>query len=55
MGKGQIFILCTKTRGAFNKTELTIVFDAEKENPVDMQQQGWQLILDNFKKYNERN
>ncbi|MBK9149649.1 MAG: SRPBCC family protein [Saprospiraceae bacterium] len=38
-----------------DKTELTIIFDAESENPVDMQQQGWQSILDNFKKYVENN
>ncbi len=38
-----------------DKTELTIIFDAENENPVDMQQQGWQSILDNFKKYTEQN
>jgi uncharacterized protein YndB with AHSA1/START domain len=29
------------------------VFDAEKENPVEMQKGGWQAILDNFKKYTE--
>jgi hypothetical protein len=28
-------------------------FDAETENPVEMQQQGWQMILNNFKKYVE--
>lgn len=38
-----------------DNTELTIIFDAESENPVDMQQQGWQSILDNFKKYTEQN
>mgnify|MGYP003876851759 CR=1 FL=1 len=38
-----------------DKTELTIIFDAESENPVDMQRQGWQSILDNFKKYTEQN
>lgn len=38
-----------------DKTEVTIVFDAESENPIEMQQQGWQLILDNFKKYTENN
>lgn len=37
------------------ETELTIIFDAENENPVDMQKQGWQSILNNFKKYTERN
>lgn len=35
------------------KTEVTITFDAENENPADMQQQGWQSILDNFRKYTE--
>lgn len=42
-------------KGLGDKTELTIIFDAENENPVDMQQQGWQSILDNFKKYTEQN
>ena len=26
-------------------------FEAENENPVEMQQGGWQMILNNFKKY----
>ena len=30
-------------------------FEPEKENPVEMQQAGWQAILDNFKKYTEAN
>ena len=30
-------------------------FEAESENPVDMQIIGWQAILDNFKKYAETN
>ncbi len=30
-------------------------FEAEKMNPVDMQETGWQAILDNFKKYVEAN
>lgn len=34
-------------------TEVTIVFDAETINPPELQQQGWQSILDNFKKYAE--
>jgi uncharacterized protein YndB with AHSA1/START domain len=34
-----------------DKTKITEVFDAETENPVEMQQAGWQAILDNFKKY----
>ena len=28
-------------------------FEAENENPVEMQQAGWQMILNNFKKYVE--
>ncbi|WP_031530368.1 SRPBCC family protein [Dyadobacter crusticola] len=38
-----------------DSSTLTEVFDAESENPVDMQQQGWQAILNNFKKYVEAN
>jgi len=30
-------------------------FEAETVNPTDMQQQGWQMILNNFKKYTESN
>jgi uncharacterized protein YndB with AHSA1/START domain len=37
------------------KTKVTTTFDAENENPVDMQRSGWQVILDNFKKYLETN
>ena len=36
-----------------NQTTLNIVFDAESENPIEMQQNGWQAILNNFKKYAE--
>ena len=38
-----------------NKTNVTTTFDAETENPVDMQKTGWQAILNNFKKYVESN
>lgn len=34
-------------------TLVTTHFDAEMENPVDMQRDGWQAILDNFRKYVE--
>lgn len=33
--------------------QVTEVFEAENENPVDLQRDGWQAILDNFKKYTE--
>ncbi|HEY9480973.1 MAG TPA: SRPBCC family protein [Candidatus Paceibacterota bacterium] len=35
------------------KTQVTETFEAETQNPVDMQQQGWQAILDNYKKHVE--
>jgi hypothetical protein len=30
-----------------------VTFDAEAENPVEMQRQGWQAILDNFVRHVE--
>ena len=38
-----------------NGTNVTVVFEAETVNPVEMQQGGWQAILNNFKKYTEAN
>jgi uncharacterized protein YndB with AHSA1/START domain len=32
---------------------VTEVFEAEQENTIDMQQKGWQMILDNFKRHAE--
>jgi uncharacterized protein YndB with AHSA1/START domain len=34
-------------------TNVKTIFDAEKENSVDMQRQGWLAILNSFKKYVE--
>ena len=36
-------------------TKVTTVFDAENQNPVEMQKSGWQSILNNFKRYAEEN
>lgn len=36
-----------------NKTQITETFEAENENPIEMQRGGWQAIMDNFKKYTE--
>lgn len=36
-----------------NKVKVTETFDSENENPIDMQRDWWQAILDNFKKYVE--
>lgn len=38
-----------------DKTEVTITFDPETENAIELQKNGWQSILDNFKKYTEAN
>ncbi|MGK4567475.1 SRPBCC family protein [Flavobacterium sp. 3HN19-14] len=32
---------------------ITETFEAENQNPIEMQRGGWQNILDNFKKYTE--
>lgn len=36
-----------------DKTKITTTFDAENTYPVEMQKEGWQAILDNFRKYVE--
>jgi len=41
--------------GSENETKITETFDPETENPVDMQRDGWQAILNNFKNYTEAN
>ncbi|MEY3052449.1 MAG: hypothetical protein RLY31_2234 [Bacteroidota bacterium] len=33
---------------------LTETFDPEQENPVHLQEAGWQAILDNFRAYTEK-
>jgi uncharacterized protein YndB with AHSA1/START domain len=38
-----------------NETEIVQTFEAEDTNSIEMQQIGWQSILDNFKKYAENN
>jgi uncharacterized protein YndB with AHSA1/START domain len=37
------------------ETNLSIEFEAESSNPVEMQKMGWQAILNNYKKYTESN
>jgi uncharacterized protein YndB with AHSA1/START domain len=36
-----------------NGTKVTTTFDAETENPLQMQRDGWQAILDNLRTYVE--
>lgn len=35
-------------------TKVTQTFEAESENPIEMQRGGWQAILDSFKRYAEK-
>ena len=53
MGDGRKVHISFKGNG--NKTEVVETFDPENIHPVDFQRQGWQAILDNFKKYTEEN
>ena len=34
-------------------TEICVTFDTETENPIELQREGWQAILNNFKQYTE--
>lgn len=36
-----------------NTTKIIEIFEAEDQNPVEMQREGWQAILDNFKNYTQ--
>lgn len=35
-------------------TKVETVFEAENSNPIEMQRDGWQAILNNFKKHTEK-
>ncbi len=51
MGDGrEVKVEFTATEGGVAVKES---FDAESENPADMQRGGWQAILDNFKRHVE--
>jgi uncharacterized protein YndB with AHSA1/START domain len=34
-------------------TKVIEAFEAEAHNPIELQQRGWQMIMDHFKKYTE--
>lgn len=38
-----------------NGIQITETFEAENQNPIEMQKMGWQAILNNFKNYTEKN
>ena len=37
------------------QTDVEVTFDAEDQNSLEMQKNGWQAILNNFKSYTEAN
>lgn len=51
-GGRQVTVVFNENNGS---TGIDVTFDAETENPIEMQRDGWQAILDNFKKYTEAN
>ncbi|MEI6946386.1 SRPBCC family protein [Paraflavisolibacter sp. H34] len=51
MGDGRTVTVSFTANGQETYVEET--FDAETTHPADMQQAGWQSILDNFKRYAE--
>ena len=51
MDDGRKAVVTFTTEG--NATRVVETFDAESENPIEMQRAGWQSILDSFKSYTE--
>lgn len=48
---GRTATVVLKDLGA--QTEITVTFDAENENSIELQKNGWDSILQNFKQYVE--
>lgn len=46
-------LVTTRFEAVDDKTRVTETFEPETMNPVDLQRQGWQAILDNFQAYAE--
>lgn len=36
-----------------DQTDVSVVFEAEDTNPIELQRGGWQMILNNYKKHTE--
>ena len=47
--------VAVKFEEAHGAVKITETFDADNEYPIEMQREGWQSILENFKRYVERN
>lgn len=52
MGDGRVATTIFKQENG--KTNVSTIFDAETVNPIEMQKEGWQAILNNFTKYTEQ-
>ena len=52
LGDGRKLEVIFESQG--DQVLVTEVFEAEGQNPVELQRQGWQAILNNFKKYCEK-
>lgn len=52
MGDGRKVTIDFKDNGS--TVDVTESFEAESQNPLDMQQGGWQAILNSFKAYTEK-
>lgn len=50
---GRLATVVFKNTGT--QTEVNITFDPETINPIELQRNGWQAILNNFKNYVEGN
>ena len=51
MDDGRTSIITFEQKG--NETNIIQTFEAETENTIELQQFGWQAIMNNFKKYIE--
>lgn len=51
MSDGRKSIITFEPQG--NKINISQTFEAETENTIELQKNGWQAIMNNFKKYTE--
>ncbi|RYE18629.1 MAG: polyketide cyclase [Sphingobacteriales bacterium] len=52
LGDGRKVDIQFTTNG--DQTDIVQTFDPESTNPIEMQREGWQAILNNFKRYAEQ-